>query len=115
MSSATGRKAIAIGAVGDQVRRNLLRLRTGRGLTVNQLASLCEKLGRKIPQSGLTRIELGERRVDVDDLLVLARALNVSYTQLIEPPSPCASCHGTPPVGFSCLACGATAEGGTDA
>lgn len=115
MSGATGRKAIIVGSVGDQVRANLLRLRTVRRLSTRALADSCKRHGRYIPPTGITRIEKGERRVDVDDLLVLAQALQVPYAQLIEPPPPCAACHGTPPIGFSCLACGAAPEGDTSA
>ncbi|WP_078612098.1 MULTISPECIES: helix-turn-helix domain-containing protein [Streptomyces] len=111
MSGATGRKAIIVGTTGDQVRANLLRLRTVRRLSTRALADSCKRLGRYIPPTGITRIEKGERRVDVDDLLVLAEALQVPYAQLIEPPPPCTSCQGAPPIGFSCLSCGVTAEG----
>ncbi|MEU0098283.1 helix-turn-helix transcriptional regulator [Streptomyces sp. NPDC006267] len=115
MSGATGRKAIIVGSVGDQVRVNLLRLRTVRRLSTTKLSAALRQAGRPIPPTGITRIEKGERRVDVDDLLALAQALEVPYGQLIEPPPPCATCHGAPPIGFSCLACGATAEGEANA
>ncbi|MFF7550926.1 hypothetical protein ACFZCU_46090 [Streptomyces canus] len=55
----------------------------------------------------MTKIEKGVRRVDVDDLATLAQALQVSVAQMIEPPTECATCHGAPPPGFICAACGA--------
>lgn len=104
-----GRRAIPVGPVGQQVRENLVRLRQVRRLTTRGLAEICERLGRPIPATGITRIEKGERRVDVDDLAVLARALEVTCQQLMGQPSACAACHGTPPVGFVCKECGAGA------
>lgn len=81
------RKAIEIGTTGRNVAANILRLRKVRGLTVRALSARLAKCGRSIPSSGLTRIELGERRVDVDDLVALAEALEVEPSQLILPPS----------------------------
>jgi hypothetical protein len=42
-------------------------------------------MGREIPPLGLRRIESGERRVDVDDLMALAVTLNVSPIGLLMP------------------------------
>jgi len=64
-------------------------------------------LGRPVYANTITKIEKGARRVDVDDLAVLARALQVSVVQLIEPPTECPTCHGAPPPGFICSACSA--------
>lgn len=81
------RRAIEVGPVGRNVAENLLRLRTVRDLSTRQLSARLAELGRKIPASGITRMELGERRVDVDDLAVLAAALKVEPSQLMLPPS----------------------------
>lgn len=95
-----------VGPAGDIVRRNVRRLRTERRLTTERLAELLsEQRGRSIPASGISRLELGQRRVDVDDLSALAAALGVTPVQLLEPPTECAVCHGTPPPGFTCRAC----------
>lgn len=102
-----GRRAIPIGPTGDQLRKNLVRLRALRNLTTRGLSEICTRLGRPIPPTGITRIEKGERRVDVDDLLTLASALQVPYQRLIDVPSECATCEGTPPTGFTCKECGA--------
>ncbi|WP_073927778.1 helix-turn-helix transcriptional regulator [Streptomyces sp. CB03911] len=65
---------------------NLLRLRTARGLSTTQLANAVKELGQSIPATGITRIEKGERRVDVDDLIAFALALNVAPNALLLPP-----------------------------
>lgn len=81
------RRAIEVGAVGRNVAENMLRLRTVRGLSTRQLSTRLAELGRKIPASGITRMALLERRVDVDDLVALAAALEVEPAQLMLPPS----------------------------
>ena len=46
---------------------------------------MVESLGRSIPPLGLRRIEAGERRIDIDDLVALALALEVSPLRLLLP------------------------------
>lgn len=80
-----GSAATQSGPTGEHVRRNLIRLRKARGLTTYQLAKLLADAGRPIPQSGISRIESGGRRVDVDDLTSLAAVLKVSPSALLLP------------------------------
>jgi transcriptional regulator with XRE-family HTH domain len=101
------RRPNIIGPVGEQLRANLVRIRRSRTLSTTALATEMTALGRPIHATGITKIEKGDRRVDVDDLAVLAQALRVNMAQLLEPPSECETCHGTPPLGFVCAACGA--------
>lgn len=65
---------------------NLLKLRTARGQSTLKLSVAMEELGQPVPASGITRIEKGDRRVDVDDLVAFALALNVSPNALLLPP-----------------------------
>jgi transcriptional regulator with XRE-family HTH domain len=69
------------------VARNVARLRNARGLTTVQLAKLLEDAGRPITASSITKLELGQRKVDVDDLNVLAVVLRVSPSSLLVPPT----------------------------
>ena len=82
-----GRRAVEVGATGRNVAENLLRLRKIRGLSTRRLSARLGEIGRPIPASGITRMELSERRVDVDDLVALAVALDVEPTQLMLSPS----------------------------
>lgn len=75
------------GPISRYVAANLLRLRTARGLSTTRLSAALKKLGQSIPATGITRIEKGERRVDVDDLVALAVALKVSPAALLLPPT----------------------------
>ena len=58
-----------------------------RGLTYRSLSSRLSGLGSPIAASALRRIELGERLVDVDELVLLAWALDVSPLELLTPVS----------------------------
>lgn len=55
---------------------------------MRELSARLSKLGRPILPSGITKIEQGSRRVDVDDLVALAVALKVTPTRLLLGPPP---------------------------
>lgn len=67
------------------VSRNVRHLREERKHTVRTLSALLGELGRPILPSGITKIEDGSRRVDVDDLVALAVALGVNPNRLLLP------------------------------
>jgi transcriptional regulator with XRE-family HTH domain len=75
-----------LGSVGQRLAKEVARLR-GR-TTVRELSARLTKLGRPILPSGITKIEQGTRRVDVDDLVALAVALKVTPTRLLLGPPP---------------------------
>ena len=103
---------IQLSPASRAVAANLMRLRKAQRLTTTRLSAALDELGQPIHASGITRIEKGERRVDVDDLVALAKALNVRPEQLLMP-FECHVCHGQPPAGFACRTCGAEASGGS--
>lgn len=72
-----------LGPTGQTVADNVQRLRTRLNLTYAELSRRLETAGRPIPVLGLGRIEKGERRVDADDLMALAVALEVSPLTLL--------------------------------
>ncbi|PPF41331.1 XRE family transcriptional regulator [Rathayibacter sp. AY1A2] len=75
----------ASGPTSDVVGENVARIRQLRHLKQADLAELVAELGRKIPTASIGKIELGLRRVEVDDLMVLALALGVSPLSLLLP------------------------------
>lgn len=75
------------GPISRYVAVNLVRLRRARNWSTTRLSAALEELGQPIPATGITRIEKGQRRVDTDDLVALAVALNVSPVTLLLPPS----------------------------
>jgi transcriptional regulator with XRE-family HTH domain len=74
---------IEIGPTGKTVSENVKRLYKAQGMNLNQLSERTEKEGRKLSVSALSLIATEKRRVDVDDLMTLAAALEVSPTELL--------------------------------
>lgn len=72
-----------LGPTGERVRDNIRRARGG--MQFKDLAQRLDDLGHYIPTLGLRRIESGERRVSVDDLMALAVALDMSPLALLLP------------------------------
>ncbi|MDX3578670.1 helix-turn-helix transcriptional regulator [Streptomyces sp. FL07-04A] len=85
-TSKSKRRANELGPTGEQVAANLQRVRLARGYTMQQLRAEMEKLGRPLPATAVIKTEQGDRRVDVDDLVAFALALNVSPLALLFPP-----------------------------
>ena len=81
-------KRVPPGPTGETVWARVAQLRGAQKLSYTDLARRCEDVGRSIPVLGLRRIEADARRVDVDDLMALAAALNVSPATLLMPDVP---------------------------
>jgi hypothetical protein len=67
------------------VAHTVRKFRKARNLGYAALSRRMEELGRPIPPLGLRRLEEGQRRVDVDDLVALAMALEVAPVALLLP------------------------------
>ncbi len=78
-------KKIELGPTGRVVAERIRAYREGKNLTWTQLAKRMSECGRPITAIALRRIEDGERRVDVDDLLALAYTLEVNPHALLFP------------------------------
>lgn len=78
---------IAIDATGRTVASNIRRLRKMRGLTLESLALLMNFHARPMSKATLSQVENGKRRIDVDDLLVLAKVLHVNPDAILFPPA----------------------------
>ncbi|MBY8880097.1 helix-turn-helix domain-containing protein [Actinacidiphila acidipaludis] len=61
------------------VRKRIRALRVAQGLSLEELATRA-----RLSQSTLSRIENGQRRLALDSLVTLARALDTSLDQLVE-------------------------------
>lgn len=93
---------------GQRLAHLVAERREAERLTYVDLSKLLAEHGRPIAVLGLRRIERGERRVDADDLVALARVLRFSLADLFpaELIRECPTCHGEPPPSFTCQACG---------
>jgi transcriptional regulator with XRE-family HTH domain len=67
------------------VAENVKRLREGLGWSLARLSQQLGDIGRPILSTGLHRLEQGRRRIDADDLVALAAALDVSPITLLMP------------------------------
>lgn len=80
-------QAVPIGPTAKRTGANIERVRKARGLNQKQLSERLAEVGRPMLSTVVSKIERGERRVDVDDLVALALALNVSPATLLLPPT----------------------------
>jgi transcriptional regulator with XRE-family HTH domain len=92
------KKRIDLGPIGTAVAANVERLRDDQNLSYAELSRRLTELGRPIAPLGLTRIRDRQRRVDVDDLVALALAFDVSPATLLLPDSSVGSSEGKAPV-----------------
>jgi transcriptional regulator with XRE-family HTH domain len=76
-----GRRRVEPGPTAGRVAANVRKLRGNTKLS--ELSERMATAGRPILPSGLSKIELGDRSVDVDDLVSLAVALEVSPNRLL--------------------------------
>ncbi len=67
------------GQLDGLVRRRIRALRVAQGWSLEELATRAN-----LSQSSLSRIENGQRRLALDQLVVLARALDTTLDQLVE-------------------------------
>jgi transcriptional regulator with XRE-family HTH domain len=76
-------RALELGPIGQHVADSVARIRRGKGLEQSDLAELVTGTGRPMSASILSKIEAGRRRIDVDDLVALATALDVNPAMLL--------------------------------
>ena len=74
---------VRVGPAGEVLAANIKRVREARRLGYAEFSRQLTSIGRPIPELGLRRIELGERRIDADDLLALSYVLQVAVVDLM--------------------------------
>lgn len=74
-----------MGPTSRHVAKNIKRIRSEAGIDLRKLSTLLTDLKRPISPSGLSKIENDERRVDVDELMVIAQALKTSPLNILVP------------------------------
>ena len=63
---------------------NVTLLRLARGQSANDLSRQCSRIGFELDRSAISRIESGTRKITVDELAVLARALGHTEAELLQ-------------------------------
>lgn len=66
-----------------RVAANIRELRRARGLDLADVSARMTAYGRPLSLSGLSKVERGQRGVDVDDLVAIALALDVAPNRLL--------------------------------
>lgn len=84
------------GSTNQQVAANLRRARQSIGVDLRALSARIKATGRTISPSALSKIENGDRRVDVDDLTVFAYALETTPAALLAPAEDAPALAGVP-------------------
>ena len=69
--------------MGDAVSHNIRAVRERRRMSQARLAARLTELGHPLLSTAVAKIEAGDRRVDADDLAVIADALNVPPSRLL--------------------------------
>ncbi|MDQ1039435.1 transcriptional regulator with XRE-family HTH domain [Streptomyces sp. V3I8] len=72
-----------LGDTTQHVARTVRDLRERQGISTTVMAERLTARGRRISQSGVTRLETGQRQITVDDLTALAAVLGVRPAALL--------------------------------
>lgn len=85
-------------------------LRKARGWSAQRLSTEMARIGCPIERSVLANFESGRRsKLTVVELYAFAHLLGVNPWELASSEPPCETCRDTPPVGYTCNTCGASA------
>lgn len=84
------------GLTNSYVAQNIRRARQSIGMDLRTLSEKLTEAGRKLSVSGVSKVELGDRRVDVDDLTAIAYALGTTPATLLAPPEGESAFTGVP-------------------
>ena len=68
--------------VETKIGQNLRRLREGRGLTQEEVAARLQIRGCDLTRSALAKIEVGQRHLYPDEILLLKEILSATYDEI---------------------------------
>ena len=71
-------------AIEKIVGQNIKRLREREGLTQEALSAKMQLEGCDITRSALAKIEVGQRHLYSDEIILIKKILNVSYDEIFE-------------------------------
>lgn len=70
-------------SVEKSIGKNIRHLREKANLTQEQLAAKLQVSGCDITRSALAKIEVGQRHIYIDEIILIKDILNVSFEQLL--------------------------------
>lgn len=71
-------------SIETKVGNNIRRLRERAGLTQDELSARLQVNGCDITRSALAKIEVGQRHLYPDEIILLKKLLKVSYEEIFE-------------------------------
>lgn len=84
------------GITNTHVAHNIRTARQAIGMDLRTMSERLESIGRKLSTSGISKVENGDRRVDVDDLTAIAYLLRTTPAALLTPPDEGTELTGLP-------------------
>ncbi len=84
------------GITNTHVANNIRTARQAIGMDLRTLSDGMAQAGRKLSPSGISKLEAGDRRVDVDDLTVIAYLLRTTPAALLTPQEEATTLTGVP-------------------
>ncbi len=70
--------------IEKQIGKNIRRLRESAGFTQEIMAAKLQIAGCDITRSAVAKIEVGQRHLYADELILIKNILNVTYDELLE-------------------------------
>ncbi|MFE3202135.1 hypothetical protein [Embleya sp. NPDC059237] len=90
-----------------EVARRMRARRKAIQMTLVDQAAAMTEAGYPMSHTGICDIEKGYRRdLPIRLIVAAAVALHTRVADLLPDPGSCPTCEGSPPLGFSCNACG---------
>lgn len=68
--------------IEKQIGQNIRKLRERSGLTQEQLSARLQVCGCDITRSAVAKIEVGQRHLYPDEIILIRQILNVSYDEI---------------------------------
>lgn len=70
--------------IEKRIGQNIKSLREERGLTQEQLSAKLQLCGCDITRSAIAKIEVGQRHLYVDELILIKEILKASYEEILK-------------------------------
>ncbi len=70
--------------IETKVGNNIRKIRESRGMTQDSLAAKLQLMGCDITRSAVAKIEVGQRHLYPDEIILICKILNTSYEAIFE-------------------------------
>lgn len=71
-------------AIEKKIGNNIRRLREAQGMTQDMLAAKLQLMGCDITRSAVAKIEVGQRHLYADEIILIREILNTTYENIFE-------------------------------